>query len=147
MQHDLVSPNRNSRALPFLNIALRANYGDICVSLPRCFRGPITIRTGDDRIALTPALEERTALISDVPGLRVYFVGDRPRVGKWGSDGDNNDNGGTVEDSLDELTVSGRYSSVRVNLDGEQELPIMMPSGWQGFCGGAERFFTRGRVR
>lgn len=117
------------------------------VSLPRCFRGPITVRTGDDRIALTPAREERTALISDVPGLRVYFVGDRPRVGKWGSDGDNGDNDGTVEDSLDELSVSGRYSSVLVNLDGEQELPIMMPSGWQGFCGGAERFFTRGRVR
>ena len=87
-------------------------------------------------------------MISDVPGVRVYFVGDRPRAGKWGSDGDNGDNDGTVEDSsLDELSVSGRYSSVRINWDGEEEVPHMMPSGWQGFCGGAERFFTRGRVR
>jgi hypothetical protein len=109
LQHDLLSPNRNRRALPFLDIELRANYGDVYVSLPRCFRGPITIRTGDDRIALSPALEEHTALISDVPGVRVYFVGDRTRVGKWGNDGDNSDNGGAVEDSsLHGLSVSGK---------------------------------------
>ena len=79
------------------------------VSLPCYFRGPITIRTGDDRIALSPALKEHTALISDVPGVRVYFVGDRPRVGKWGNDGDNSDNGGAVEDSsLHGLSVSGK---------------------------------------
>jgi hypothetical protein len=125
---------------------LRANYGDIYVSLPRCFRGPITIRTGDDRIAFSPALEERTALISDVPGVRVYFVGNRPRSGKWGS-GDYGDSGETVEDLLDEVTVDGRYTSVRINCDGEDEVPVMMPSGWQVFCGGAERFFTSGRVR
>ena len=136
--------------LPFLDIELRANYGDVYVSLPRCFRGPITIRTGDDRIALSPALEEHTALISDVPGVRVYFVGDRPRAGKWGNDGDNSNNSdgdGTMEDSLDELSVSGRYSSVRINWNGEEEVLVMMSSGWQGFCGGAERFFTRGRLR
>ena len=125
---------------------LRANYGDIYVSLPRCFRGPIAIRTGDDRIAFSPALEERTALISDVPGVRVYFVGNRPRSGKWGS-GDYGDSGETVEDLLDEVTIDGRYTSVRINCDGEDEVPIMMPSGWQVFCGGAERFFTSGRVR
>ena len=118
------------------------------VSLPRYFRVPITIRTGDDRVALSPALKEHTALISDVPGVRVYFVGGRPRVGKWGNDGDNSDDGGTVEDSsLDELSVSGRYLSVRINWGGEEGMRLMMPSGWQGFCGGAERFFTRGRVR
>ena len=89
-------------------------------------------------------------MISDVPGVRVYFVGDRPRAGKWGNDGDNSNNSdgdGTMEDSLDELSVSGRYSRVRINWDGKEEVPVMMSSGWQGFCGGAERFFTRGRVR
>ena len=124
---------------------LRAYYGDISVSLPRCFRGPITIRTGDDRIALSPALEERTALISDIPGVRVFFVGDRPRSGKWGSV-DDSDNVESLEDSLDELTVDGKYTSVRFNLDGEEEVPLMKPSGWQVFCGGAQRFFTSGRV-
>ena len=127
---------------------LRAYYGDISLSLPRCFRGPITIRTGDDRIAFSPAFGERTALISDVPGVRVYFVGVRPRSGKWGGGdgGDGGDNSETVEDLLDELTVDGRYSSVRINWDGEEEEPIMKPSGWQVFCGGSERFFTSGRV-
>ena len=143
-QHDPFSPDKSSRA--FLDMELRANYGDIYVSLPRCFRGPVTIRTGDDRIAFSPALEERTALISDVPGVRVYFVGNRPRGGKWGS-GDNNDSGENIEDFLDEVTVDGRYTSVRINCDGEDEVPVIMPSGWQVFCGGAERFFTTGRVR
>jgi hypothetical protein len=124
---------------------LRASYGDIYVSLPRCFRGPITIRTGDD-IALSPALGERTALISDVSGTRVYFVGDRPRGGKWGGRRDNRDNRGTAEDSVDELSVDGRYTSVRINCDGEGEVPVMMPNSWKVLRGSAERFLTTGRV-
>ena len=67
-----------------------------CVPLPRCFRGPIIIRTRDDGIALSPALTERTALISDVSGVWVYFIGDRPRGGEWGN-GANSNNGKTVQ--------------------------------------------------
>ena len=125
-------------------MAVRAYYGDIFLSLPRCFRGPIAIRTGDERIAFSPALGEYTSLISDVPNIRVYFVGTRPRRGKWGN-GDS-DNGESAEDLVDELTIDGRYTSVRINWDGEDEVPIMRPNGWQVFCGGAERFFTSGRV-
>ena len=76
----------------------------------------------------------------------MYFVGTRPSSGKWGSNS-GSDNGETVEDLLDELTVDGRYTSLRMNWDGEDEVPIMRPNGWQVFCGGAERFFTTGRVR
>jgi hypothetical protein len=126
-------------------MGLSANYGDVYLSLPHCFRGPITIRTGDDRIAFSPALGDRTALISDVPGGQVYFVGARPRGGKWGS-GDMTDKSEAVEDSLDELSVDGRFTSVRVNYVGEEEVPIMVPNPWQAFCGGTERFFTIGRV-
>jgi hypothetical protein len=126
-------------------MALRANYGDVSLSLPRCFRGPITIRTGDDRIAFSPALGDYASLISDVSGIRVYFVGARPRSGKWGNGGSDSDE--SVEDLLDGLTVDGKFTSVRINWDGEDEVPIMRPSGWQVFCGGAERFFTTGRVR
>ena len=125
-------------------MALRANYGDIFLSLPRCFRGPITIRTGDDRIAFSPALGESASLISDVPGIRVYFVGARPHSGKWGN-GDS-DNGESVEDMLDELTIDGTFTSVRINWDGEDEVPIMRLNGWWGFCGGAKRLFTTGRL-
>ena len=137
-QHDLFSPDRSSRVLPFLNMELSANFGDVYVSLPRCFRGPITIRTHDDRVAFSPALEERTALISDVSGVRVYFVGERPRSGKWG----NGSNSETKEDLLDELSVNGRFTSVRINWDGDKEVPFMKPNPWQVFCGGTERLFT-----
>jgi hypothetical protein len=106
----------------------------------------MTIRTGDERISLSPALDEYASLISDVPGIRVYFVGARPRSGKWGNGGSGSDNGENVEDLSDELTVDGHFTSVRINWDGEDEVPIISPSGWQVFCGGAERFFTTGRV-
>ena len=121
---------------------LRANFGDVYVSLPRCFRGPITIRTRGDRVAFSPALEESTALISDVSGVRVYFVGERPRSGKWG----NGSSSVTKEDLLDELSVDGRFTSVRINWDGDKGVPFIKPNPWQVFCGGTERCFTIGRV-
>ena len=147
-QHDPTSVDGNSRARPALELDLRAYYGGFSVSLPRCFRGPITISTGDERIAFSPALEECIALVTDVPGIRVYFVGERPLGGKWGLSGDAEDVlGGTPEEEpLDELSISGKFVSVQINWDGEPELPEMKPSGWQTFCGGAERFFTSGRV-
>jgi hypothetical protein len=144
-QHDPLLPHESTRTLPFLDMEMCANFGDIYVSLPRCFRGPITIRTRDHRIDFSPALKERTALVSDIAGILVYFVGDRPRSGKWGKPS-GSDNGETVEDSFDKLLVGGRFSSVRINWDGEEELPLMKPNSWQGFCGGTERFFTIGRV-
>lgn len=127
---------------------LRAYYGGVSVSLPHCFRGPITISTGDERIAFSQRLKDCLALVSDVPGIRVYFVGERPLSGKWGLYGDIKDvEGETIEEEpLDELSVGGKFTSVRINLDGEEELPEMGPSGWQTFCGGAQRFFTSGRV-
>jgi hypothetical protein len=88
------------------------------------------------------------ALVSDVPGIRVYFVGERPFSGKWGLNRDIQDvkNRTPEEEPMDELSISGRFVSVRINWDDEPELPEMKPSGWQNFCGGAERFFTSGRV-
>ena len=123
-------------------MALRANYGDVFLSLPHCFRRPMTIRTGDNRISLFPALDEYTSLISDVPGLHVYFVGARPRSGKWGNGSLGSDNGESVEDLLDELIIYGKFTSVWINWDSEDEVPIMRLSGWQAFCGGAGRLFT-----
>jgi len=152
-QHDPSSPDGNSRARPALNVEMRANYGDVYVSLPRCFRGHITIRTGDDRIALSPALKGCTALLSDVPGVRVYFVGDRPRGGtrhggmSRATTSDNNKGKASLQDGpVDELSVSGKFTSVRINWDGEEEPPWMRPDGWMAFCSGADRFFTTGRV-
>ncbi len=119
------------------------------LSLPRCFRGPITIRSSHERVAFSPALEQRLAPISDVQGVREFFVGDRPRSGRWrgdvGKEGEN-DAGESLEEPLDELSVGGRHTSVRINWDGEPELPQMKENGWEGFCLGTVRFFTSGRV-
>ncbi|KAI9440694.1 hypothetical protein H4582DRAFT_1488557 [Lactarius indigo] len=148
--HDVFS-DTDSEHRPSFDIDLLANYGDISLSLPRCFRGPITIRSSHERIAFSPALEERSAPLSDVQGIRVYFVGDRPRSGQWRSDdveerGEDAGAGGFPDEPLDELFVGGWHTSVRINWDGEPELPHMKPNGWENFCMGSARFFTSGRV-
>ena len=131
---------------------LGSRYGDISLSLPRCFRGPMTIHTSHDRVAFSPAVEERMALLSDVDGVRVYFVGDRPRSGTWrggndaGEGAEDADAGGSAEEPLDELSVDGWHSSVRIRWDGEPELRYMNQDGWVSFCMGTARFFTTGRV-
>ena len=139
------SDNRRSRIFPFLNMKMHSNYGDVYLSLPRCFRGPITIRTGDDRIAFSPAFGAQTALISDISGVRVYFVGTRPRGGKWGT-ANSGGNGESVEDLLDEVEVDGKFTSTRINWDGEEDVAFLAPNPWLAFCSGADRFFTTGRV-
>jgi hypothetical protein len=82
----------------------------------------------------SPAFEERTALLSDFKGIRVYFVGDRPRSWMLWNDDDNNKEGeetaacsGISPDGpLDKLFVSrcGLGVSVRIRWDGEPELPV-----------------------
>ncbi|KAF8273112.1 hypothetical protein EI94DRAFT_1716701 [Lactarius quietus] len=136
-----------------LNIELRANYGDVSLSLPRHFRGPITIRTSHERIAFSPALEKHMAPVSDVQGVRVYFVGDRPRSGRWrGNDDDDEESeedtsaGGPPEEPLDELSVGGSHTGVRIQCHGEPELPPMPQNGWENFCMGTVRFFKSGRI-
>ncbi|KAH9066821.1 hypothetical protein EDB87DRAFT_463101 [Lactarius vividus] len=142
--------NGESERRPSLDIELWANFGDVSLSLPRCFRGPITIRSPHERIAFSAALERRVAPLSDVQGVRVYFVGDQPRSGRWrgdvGEEGEK-DVGGSLEEPLDELSVGGRHTSVRIKWDGEPELPQMMQNGWKDFLSGKVRFFTSGRVK
>ena len=98
------------------------------------------------------------APLSDVQGVRVYFVGDRPRSGKWRGDTNDDDDddgkeseedtrmGGSPEERLDELSVSGWHTSVRIQCHGDPELPQMQQNGWENFCMGTVRFFTSGRV-
>src|SRR6266702_2452515 len=148
--HDVFSA-REREHRPSFDIDLRANYGDVSLSLPRCFRGPITIHSSHERIAFSSALEERTALLSDIQGVRMYFVGDRSNSGRrCASDDDDRegeeDAGGYPEESLDELSVGGWHTSVRIRWDGEPELPQMKQNGWGDFCMGTARFFTSGRV-
>ena len=145
MQHDPYPSNGERGPRPSLTIVLRASFGGISFSIPRCFRGPVTIWTTHGRIAFSPDLEKSMALLSDVNGVRVYFVGKRPLTGKWHS-GEENNATGREEDSLDELSIGGMHTSVRMNWVGEPELPETKPNGWEDFCFGTVRFFTTGRV-
>ncbi|KAH9066820.1 hypothetical protein EDB87DRAFT_1588404 [Lactarius vividus] len=146
--HDIFY-NGESEHRPSLDIELWANYGDVSLSLPRCFRGPITIRSSHERIKLSSALVTRTTMLSDVQGVRVYFVGDRPHSWRWrggiGKEG-KKDASGSLEEPLDELSVGGRHTSVRIKWDGESELPQMRQNEWENFCMGNVRFFTSGRA-
>ena len=141
-QHEPSSKDKNSHARPTVDIELRAFYGDVSLSLPRSFRGPIMIHTGDDRIAFSPAFAERVVLLSKVSlaGVRTYFVGNRPEGGKWGC-GDTSDK--TDDNLLDSITVYGKYTCTRINLDGEEEVPTMGLKIWKSFCSGVERHFSR----
>ena len=113
----------------------------------------MTIHTSHDRIAFSPAFEERMALLSDIKGVRIYFVGDRPRSGTWRSGNDAEEGGedagvgGSPKEPLDELSVGGWHSSVRIRWDGETELRYMDRDGWVDFRMGTARFFTTGRVK
>jgi hypothetical protein len=46
------------------------------------------------------------------------------------------------DEPLDELSVGGKYTSVRINWEGrgEAEPPGMWPDGWTSFFSGADRF-------
>ncbi|KAH9027191.1 hypothetical protein EDB84DRAFT_1677547 [Lactarius hengduanensis] len=70
-QHDIFY-NGESEHRPSLDIELWANYGDVSISLPRCFRGPIMIRSHHERIAFSSELKKRTPKLSesDVDGVR-----------------------------------------------------------------------------
>jgi len=85
----------------------------------------------------------------DVQGVHAYFVGDRPHSGRWRGDDDDKEDagaGGSPEEPLDGLSVSGWHTSVRIRWDGEPELPQMRQNVWEDFCMGTARFFTSGRV-
>ena len=87
-QHDAFSGSGREHR-PSLDIGLYPGDGKVSLSLPRFFRGLMTINSSQGKIMLSPAFEKRTALLSDDGGIRVYFVGDRTRF--WMLWGDNDD--------------------------------------------------------
>jgi len=99
-------------ARPSLDVAVHANHGDISLTLPHCFRGPVTIHTTHERITFSPALEPCTSQLSDVLGERVYFVGERPRSGEWRGGDDDEGMENTSEEAVDRLHVYGDHTNV-----------------------------------
>ncbi|KAH9066822.1 hypothetical protein EDB87DRAFT_1828148 [Lactarius vividus] len=115
-------------------VAIEGQYLiDLSVPPPPPFvSGGIAVTRNDERShycqCFSPAHEERTAPISDVQGVRVYFVGDRPRSGPWGGNNDKQAEGASPKEPLDQLFVGGENTSVQINWDGELELPQMCDS-------------------
>jgi hypothetical protein len=129
-QHDAFSRSESEQR-PSLDIKLCASDGgDVALSLPRFFRGLITIKSPQEKIEFSPAFEERTALLSDGEGIRVYFVGNRPRSWMlWSDEGDKKEgeegpacSGIYPEEPLDTVSVDSRDSAVQIRWDGEPVL-------------------------
>ena len=128
-QHDAFSGSGREHR-PSLDIGLYAGDGKVSLSLPRFFRGLMTINSSQGKIMLSPAFEKRTALLSDDGGIRVYFVGDRTRF--WMLWGDNDDkregDAGPAysdiypEEPLDKLSMGSWNSIVWIRWVGEPDL-------------------------
>jgi hypothetical protein len=98
---------------PFLNIAARAHNGAITVTIPRSFRGQMTLHTDNGRVHLSPTLAPRAASLSVLNGTHTYFVGERPSNGKWHT-GESEDG-----DEVDGLNALSKNGSIRVSYDDE----------------------------
>ena len=78
---------------------------------------------------LSPAFEKRTALLSDVGGIRVYLVGDIPCFWMLWSDNDDKKEGKAgpacsdiyPEEPLDKLLIGSGNSVVWIRWDGESD--------------------------
>jgi hypothetical protein len=135
------SPDGQNGVRPNLDIEISANVGDVSVSLPRCFRGEITIRANSERVAFSTALGACTAPLLDIPEERVFFVRDalcedasRKRCNGSGnsneSSGGSKGQGRSPEEAHDALLVHGEFRSVRINWIDEEDLPEMkLPGG------------------
>lgn len=151
-------PVKSGAARANFDIEIIANFGDVSVWLPRCFRGEITIRAKHDYIAFSPKLGAYVAPLLEIPQERVYFVrdelcGDQPsprRGGRGGRDRDRDCADGAdkkdrcPDEPLDALLVHGKHSSVRISWDDEKELSDMKPleivttrGGWKALLNGA----------
>jgi hypothetical protein len=159
------SDGRNG-ACPNLDIEICANSGDVSVSLPRCFRGEITIRASSDRVMFSPALGACTAQLLDIPEERVFFVrNELCEDGRWSngnsnSNGDSKGQGRSPEEPQDALLIHGEYRNVRLNWIGEEDLPetrlpsrlgiivpnLKMGAGWKTFWNDVGRLVLPNKV-
>jgi hypothetical protein len=133
-QHDAFSASESERR-PSLDIELRTHKG-FTLLLPRCFCGLVTIQPSPEQNPFSPTLKKRTALLSDVlsdvQGISVYFVGDRPRSWmSWPTDYDDKEGeeaalgaSSDPEESLNKLSVSGWDFESEIYWEGERGLSL-----------------------
>jgi len=98
---------------PFLSIEARAYHGSVMLTVPRSFRGQLTLYTDNGRVHLSSALALHTATLSTLNGTHTYFVGERPRSGTW-DDGTNGDG-----EPVDVVVGSTKNGTLKVTYDDE----------------------------
>jgi hypothetical protein len=107
---------------PLLSVNVRAHNGAIFITIPRSFRGQLTLHTDNGCVNLSSALAPQAAVLSNLDGTRTYFVGERPSGGKWytgaGKDGE----------EVDEVMGWSKNGSVRVSYDDEDKGPGFLSS-------------------
>jgi hypothetical protein len=106
---------------PFLSIDARARNGAVTITIPRSFRGQLTLHTDNGRVHLSSALAPRAAALSNLDGTHTFFVGERPSDGKWhtgpGRDGE----------EVDEVVGWSKNGSVKVSYDDEDVSSMKSP--------------------
>ncbi|KAF8268540.1 hypothetical protein EI94DRAFT_1727505 [Lactarius quietus] len=98
---------------PFLQIEARSHNGSVAISIPRSFRGQLTLCTHNGRVHLSSALAPRAAKLSGLKKSYTYFVGERPSDDKWrtGASGEG--------EEVDEAIGWSKNGSVKVSYDDE----------------------------
>ncbi|KAI0305343.1 hypothetical protein B0F90DRAFT_1191195 [Multifurca ochricompacta] len=71
---------------PFLSIEARAQNGSVAITIPRSFRGQLTLHTDNGRVVLSPTLATCVSPLSNLNGTHTYFIGERPSDG-WSKNG------------------------------------------------------------
>lgn len=106
---------------PFLHIEARGHNGSVTISIPRCFRGQLTLHTHNGRVQLSSALAPRAAMLSGLNGTHTYFVGERPSDDKWrtGTSGEG--------EEVDEAIGWSKNGSVKVSYDDEDLAGVRTP--------------------
>ena len=107
---------------PFLSIDVRAHNGGVSITIPRSFRGQLTLHTDNGWVQLSSALAPRAAALSTVDGTRTFFVGERPCGGRWHT------GAGRDGEEVDEVMGWSKNGSVKVSYDDEDKGPGLLSS-------------------
>jgi len=106
----------DSARTPFA-LSVRTSFGPIALSIPRTFRGPLTIQSGVAPIKLSPSLAARFQTLEEANGKRTGFVGDWRASAEEGRTGYVQD-GRSVEDEQwkgSTIEVGTAYGPIRIS--------------------------------
>ncbi|KAA1473131.1 hypothetical protein DENSPDRAFT_839558 [Dentipellis sp. KUC8613] len=115
----------NGSRRPLLSIVAKSSHGAVTLKLPRSFHGQLVLYTVQGRVKLSPELERRMAILSEVDGTRAWFVGPRPQ--KWRTtiqlDGSDVEPQSIAKEGelVDEAYAGSMFGVVKVQYDDEVE--------------------------